>query len=162
MGFYLRFVCTVMLCVSAPAFFTGCGKKKPAEESSLPESAVACVRDSKSYSELRACYSAGTLAEAESLVRKGLITKEKLFSVLKIADTGDKWICPPPEMSDETAIIDVRFTRHSSQNIVGMPVRLRAVFENGSWKLDLSGDISTPAGGDSTVNEYVRKTFSKY
>ena len=140
----IRFSCIVVFTFLLWSTLSGC---KGSIVQNTPVKVIRNLYTVKSYEELGAFYTKGSLALIDKAVKNGLVPEKNrlfFFPVLgkdvDLEEMGIKYF--PDELKPQKAVVTMRYIKHPVENMIGGRAIFNLVIEEGKWKIDREVEIA--------------------
>lgn len=118
---------------------SGCGKKKI--DAGSPEEVLALLKQKGETDSVFDFYTDETIKLMKKYVRLSGMKNESAVKILGFIPENSDYTITDRRIDEKNCSMNLVFTRHSSENAVGLPIVINMVKEGKGWKIDGKKDF---------------------
>lgn len=127
--------CLVVMLIA----FSGCGKKKI--EAGSPEEVLALLKENSRTSTVFDFYTDDTIKLMKKYISLSGMKQESAVKILGFIPENSEYTVTVTAIDGKNCSMNLMFTKHSSENAVGLPIAINMVKEGKAWKIDRKRDF---------------------
>ena len=135
-------------------FLPGCGKKS--FEAGSPEEVLSLIKDKGRTESVFGLYTNDTISMMKKYINISGMKNESAVNILSFIPEKSEYTITDRKIDDKHCSMNLVFTKHDSENAVGLVIAINMVKEGKNWKIDRKNDF------EKLIESYEKKGAEEY